>query len=96
MKHVLTYSLGHLPWSLANPDGSLAKRQKSKLLHLLETDKDLVCDTDKDLVCDVPANSAWLIDGMALLQCMTSLPATFGEKIFKILAAHTSSRRLRH
>ena len=78
MRNVLTYSLGPVPWALAYPDGSLTKTMKSKLVHLLEE--------NTPSLESVPAGAAVLIDGMALLHCLSSIPATFGklaEKVFK-------------
>ena len=62
---LFTYSLGPIPWSLANADGTLAKTVKSKLLGLIEPGT-LPVET-------VPAKSVWILDGMALLQGLSSL-----------------------
>ena len=70
MKNVLFFSLGPVPLSLADSDGSLAKTLKSKLLHLLESSCD-GADTD------IPPTTAWLVDGMAFLQSLSNIPSTF-------------------
>ena len=77
MKNVLKYSLGPVPWALANPDGSPMKTIKAKVLHLLE-------ESTPPLEL-VPADAAVLIDGMALLQCLTAVSGTFGELAEKCL-----------
>ena len=67
---VMGYSLGPLPWSLALPDGSLVKTNKSKLLHL-----------PKEGVEPLHGNpsEAWIIDGMAVLQALQGRPSPFGD-----------------
>ena len=59
MGEVLQYTLGPVPWSLASPDGSLAKTAKPKLTDSLEKEMSPV---------DVEECPVWLFGGMALLQ----------------------------
>ena len=79
MRDVLSYSLGPLPWSIALADGSLVKNNKAKLLQFLEKDM-LPLDT-------VATGATWIIDGMALLQSMKNVPATFKEIANTVLKA---------
>ncbi|XP_014665188.1 PREDICTED: uncharacterized protein LOC106807386 [Priapulus caudatus] len=59
MKDVLSYRLGPIPWALANPEGTLRKTSKALLAKRLK--KNLSpADT-------IPANSACIIDGMAMV-----------------------------
>ena len=79
MRYVLQFSLSPLPLALANADGSLAKTNKAKMLTLLEA--------GIASVSTVPSKAVWVIDGMAVLQSITSPPATFAalaEIIFRI------------
>ena len=85
MRNVLTYSLRPVSWALANPDGSLTKTMKSKVMHLLEE--------NTPSLESVPAGAAVLIDGMALLQCLSSILATFGELAEKVFKQVTRSLR---
>ena len=87
MKTVLSFSLGPLPWSLANVDGSLAKTPKSKLLHLLES----TCEARET---DTPPNTAWLIDRKAFFQSMSNVPATIGgiaDHLWKMVSIHVTA-----
>lgn len=70
-KLLMQYELSHVPWSIANGDGTLVCTPKSKLLQELEKDVPPL-DT-------VPNSGAVLVDAMALLQSLTSVPATFGD-----------------
>ena len=72
MREVLCYQLGPYPLSLATIDGSRTKTVKASLMHLLEE------QAPECVVNKVPANSALIIDAMALLQA-TRVPSTFGE-----------------
>lgn len=58
---MLTYSLGPLPQSLADFDGSLVKTNKAKLMHTLEEDIN-----PPPTVRDIPDGSVWIWDAMAL------------------------------
>ena len=73
MKDMLCYPLGPLPWSLANPDGSLRKTNKAVLATNIK--KNPLDDA-------VPAHSATIIDGMALVQHLTpdAQQTTFGNR----------------
>ena len=75
LKDVLAHELAPVPYSLAYPDSTLRKPQKSTLLHLLESEADS---------CDSPPNSnsrcSWIYDGMALVQKNKATNQTnFGE-----------------
>ena len=71
LREVFKYSLGPLPWSLASTDGSLCKTVKSKLLESLSE--------GVEPAEDVPPTTALIVDGMAILQSMKEIPATFEE-----------------
>ena len=83
MRDVLCCELGPLPWSLASVDGSLAKTAKSKLLDLLEKD---IPPAE-----NVPGNAAWMIDAMALLQSLCTIPATFADLAMKAFDVATAA-----
>ena len=75
MKSVLQHELSPVPLSLAHLDGTLRKTQKSKLLHILESEVS---------TSETPSNSeskyAWIYDGMALVQkTKVTVQTTFGE-----------------
>ena len=73
LKEVFKYSLRPIPLSIASFDGGLMKTVKAKLMHAVEEEvSDLYVDR-----CE--GNSAVLIDGMAFLQTISSIPLTFGE-----------------
>ena len=90
LRDVFTYSLGPVPWSLASADGSLCKTVKSKLLEVLV---DGVEPAE-----DVPPTAARIVDGMAILQSIKNVPATFEElaaTIFHIVVPQrTLARRI--
>lgn len=66
---MLTYSLGPLPQSIANFDGSLVKTNKAKLMHILEEDI-----SPPATVRDIPDGSVWIWDAMALVQQLKLQP----------------------
>ena len=66
LRHVFQLSLGPVPWSLATSDGNIAKSPKAKLLGALES--------DVPPAIEVPNDAAWIIDAMALLQSLTTVP----------------------
>ena len=66
MKEVLSYPLGPLPMSLANPDGSVRKTNKSKLMTTLYK--------DIPLAESFPENSACIFDGMIVEQEVVHAP----------------------
>ena len=75
LKAVLTHELSPVPYSLAHPDSSLRKTQKSKLLHIIEGE-----GTSIESPPTSDKKSAWIYDGMALVQKFKSLnKSTFGE-----------------
>lgn len=59
--------------------GTLVKTNKSSLLHAIEARVGLSCAEE------IPANSTLIIDGMALIQALNNIPATFGELANTIL-----------
>jgi len=71
LHHLLTYSLTTVPASLGTGDGQLVKTVKSKIMHEVER---VVQHVE---LKDVPQNSALMIDGMALIQMMGTVPSTF-------------------
>ncbi|KAJ8039232.1 hypothetical protein HOLleu_16882 [Holothuria leucospilota] len=73
IREMIKYSLGPVPLSLATCKGTLAKTSKSKIMHFLEG----VVGPSVHCV-DIPAEAAWVIDGMALLQQLQNPPSTFG------------------
>ena len=76
-RHVLSYGLGALPWSLAKADGQPVKTTKSQLLHLLEK--------SAPSASDVLPNVALVLDFMAVLQ--STVPASV-DNTFASLAYH--------
>ena len=75
LKAVLEHELSPVPNSLAYLDSTLRKTQKSKLLHILESE----VSTSESLP---KSNSkyAWIYDGMALVQkTKPTVQSTFGE-----------------
>ena len=68
MKEVLSYLLGPPPMSLANPDGSLRKTNKSSLMTTLYK--------DIPSVKSFPENSARIFDGMIVEQKVVHAPDT--------------------
>lgn len=78
MRLVFSHSHGPVPWSLASPDGSMAKTTKSKLLKCLEK--------NTAPVDNIPLNAPHIIDGMAVLHGMKTVPpVTFGEMASEVL-----------
>ena len=93
LREVLSYSLGEISFPLANHSGSLAKTDKSALLHAIE---EKAVDS---LVTEIASNAALIIDGMAHVQAMRHIPETFGEladtvlsQIFGLAASNNCSR----
>ena len=90
MQDVLRYPLGPLPWSLATPDGKLAKTTKAALLPLLES--------TVEPLNDVPEATMLIVDGMAMLQSLKTIPKTFGElasyifQLLKLTSSHQHTR----
>eukprot|EP00745_Piridium_sociabile_P026705 TRINITY_DN42673_c0_g1_i18.p1 TRINITY_DN42673_c0_g1~~TRINITY_DN42673_c0_g1_i18.p1 ORF type:complete len:760 (+),score=189.88 TRINITY_DN42673_c0_g1_i18:236-2515(+) len=72
MERALQFPLGPVPWSLAMSDGTPAKTDKAKLLHLLETESHRAEKPASD-------TNTYVIDGNAMFQQQVALPTTFGE-----------------
>lgn len=75
----MSYSLGSVSFPFASASRTLAKTDKSALLHAIED------QAINHLVREVPSNAAILIDGLALIQSMREIPETFGELAVAIL-----------
>ena len=73
MKEVLQYSLRPYPSPIATFDGSMVKTQKSKLMQIVEEKANI------DHLDSIPRDGCIVIDAMALLQTMKTVPNTFGE-----------------
>ena len=72
LQEVFKYSLGPPPWlALASADESICKTAKSKLLETLIE--------GVEPAEDVPSSAALIVDGMAVLQGLKDIPATFEE-----------------
>ena len=71
MQEVLKYSLRPFPSPLSTYDGNMVKTQKSKLLEILEKNANVEC------IASVPGKSCLIIDAMAMLQALKSVPETF-------------------
>ncbi len=77
IRDLLAHELGPLPWSLAALDGSLAKTNKAVLSKLLEE--------NVPVLPALPLSTCAIIDAMAVIQAMTSVPDKFGtlaERVF--------------
>ena len=83
LQHVLKFSIGPVPWSLATPDGQLRKTTKAVLLNLLEKGLQPLTAVPDDTVC--------MLDVTALLQSMPCSQRTFGELAEAVFAVVTSS-----
>ena len=79
MKEVLQYSLRPFSLPLAASDGNLVKTVKSKLLHFIEN------RTADYLVDMIEGNRVLILDAMAILQTIKTIPPTFGELAHKLL-----------
>ena len=73
LRRLLSYALTTVPASLGTSDGQLVKTAKAKLMHEVEQLDPLVDRTE------IPHNSALMIDGMALIQIITTVPSSFAE-----------------
>ena len=71
MQEVLAHPLGPIPWTLANPDGSLRKTTKSDLKRSLEKNAVPRESFEKPACC--------IIDGMALIQKVEGDRKAFAE-----------------
>ena len=72
IREVLKYPLGPLPWSLACTGGASAKTNKAQLAEVLERSTESVVDD--------PECTAWIFDGMAVLQALKDILKTCGTK----------------
>ena len=87
LRDVLTYSLGPIPWSLATADGSLAKKNKAKLLDAIEN------ETDDPCVNEIPNYCVRVYDGMVVIQQTPSTSLeTFGDMSKYVLKRITSAQ----
>ncbi len=73
MKDALAHPLGPLPWALANPDGTLRKKNKAALARELEK--------NSTAANDIPPPFATMIDGMAMVQKLNASNKTFGQVV---------------
>ena len=82
LREVLCYQLGPIHWAIAGVNGTLVKTARSSLLEVLE--KELPAAEN------IPHDTAWVINGMAVSQSLTSVPDTFANlaaAIFKVVTA---------
>ena len=86
MRSIFQFPLGPLPWSLADPIGSLKKTSKSSLLHKLEG--------QVDPIESLQEQHTLIIDGMAYVQQAKVTDKTFGEFAMDLLdrILHVGSR----
>ncbi|GFO27713.1 hypothetical protein PoB_005421800 [Plakobranchus ocellatus] len=75
MEKVLKYPLSPVPWSLSSPGGLPLKINKATLLHKLENTFN--CFESQDF--SRQPYTAYIIDGNALLYCLSSGPDTFKD-----------------
>ena len=85
MEKVMSYPLGPVPWSLATADGSPVKTDKSKLLHKLE---------EGHTMTTRPVSAVYVIDGNAMFQAFTQIPATFGELAERLFVSIPNAERV--
>ena len=81
-KTIFQYPLGPLPWSLAEPMGTLKKTSKVSLLHKLEGKTETVREID--------GRYAHIFDGMAYVQQSRVSKITFGEFAQNLLSRISS------
>ena len=79
MKNVLEHPLGPLPWSLANRDETMKKTNRASLARKLEN--------MSGAVDEVQQPSAYIIDGMSLVQKMKGEKHTFAEVAHMLFTA---------
>ncbi|GFO04719.1 inosine triphosphate pyrophosphatase [Plakobranchus ocellatus] len=75
MEKVLKYPLSPVPWSLSSPGGLPLKINKATLLHKLENTFN--CFESQDF--SRQPYTAYIMDGNALLHCVSSGPDTFKD-----------------
>lgn len=81
LEKTLSFPLSPIPWALATADGLPVKTDKSKLLHLLESDVEAPLTPKLE-------DSVYIIDGNAVLHSLVDIPPTFvqlAKKVFDIL-----------
>ncbi len=91
INEMLSYTLGPLPQSPANFDGSLVKTNKAKLMHSLEEDI-----SPPPTVRDIPDGSVWIWDAMALVQQLKPQP-TFGlyaDHVLRTLSQSSHAQKM--
>ena len=77
---VFRYSLRPYPCSVASSEGDLVKTSKSKLVHAIEG------EAQNSSVFDFPTDcNACILDAMAILQTLSTIPDTFGELTVQLL-----------
>ena len=77
LEELLSYALSPVPMSLGTTDGTPCKTVKAKLLHELEK--------DVEPLAQVPAGSALIVDGMAFIYQINTMPSTFGQLADRLL-----------
>ena len=70
LEELLSYALSPVPMSLGTTDGTPCKTVPAKLMHELEK--------DVEPLSQVPAGSALIVDGMAFIHQIHTMPSTFG------------------
>ena len=86
LQHLLTYSLGPLPLSMATAQGCLVKTNKATLLHALEQQSEEKPNNDRPAGC-----VHIIVDGMALIQ-QINIKRLPGEPTFLSLAHYILNR----
>ena len=71
LEELLSYALSPVPMSLETTDGAPCKTVKVKLMHELEK--------DVEPLAQVPAGSALIVDGMAFMHQIHTMPSTSGQ-----------------
>ena len=97
LREVLKYKLDSVPCALAHPDGSLRKTTKSVFQGILEEQ----VQVQTRLTLDYRTSTAYVIDGMAVVQIMKKAAgsATFKElanKYFQVITAHLGNNGCNH
>ena len=77
MEELLSYVLRPVPMSLETTDGTPCKTVKAKLMHELEK--------DVEHIDQVPAGSALIVDGIAFIHQIHTMPSTFGQLADRLL-----------
>ena len=71
LEELLSYALTPVPMSLGTIDGTLCKTVNAKLMYELEK--------DVEPLAQVLAGSALIVDGMAFIHGIHTMPSTFGQ-----------------